>query len=448
MTRHAPPPSRVEGPADDPNSPDDPDPSIDPSDAIDPIDPVEPPIETLRVVEDQWLSAFDDERLEALVEEAMQRSPDLARALAIRDQALSALQLARSALLPRVGAGLVVERDEGHTRYEELVTAELFVSWEADLWGRLRTQERASDRDAFAAAADYEYLRQSYAALIAQAWYSAIAARQLMDINMERVASEEATASAASRRAEAGVGRALEDDLTQANVALARSALAASRQALDESIRALELLVGRYPSTELALAPALPELRAMPGVGVPAELLDRRPDLRAAESRVAAAFHREANARIARLPSIRLMASGGFAISPAEAIWTLAADLLAPLFTGGAIEAQIEIASAQQRATIAEYVRIVLRAFGEVENALANADYLDQRARELDTAVTRLASANRTAEARYEAGVLTIFELNQTRQSYYTSRSQQITVHYERLRQRINLHTALGGSFE
>jgi len=181
---------------------------------------------------------------------------------------------------------------------------------------------------------------------------------------------------------------------------------------------------------------------------MPLDLLERRPDLVAAEARVAAAFYRRDASRLARLPRLRLFAAGGAQFSPAEGIWTLAADIFAPLFTAGEIQAQIDIASAQQRAAMAQYVQRALTAFSEVENALSNQRYLEQRERDLLLALDRLSSANVTAGARYEAGVLTIFELNQIRQNYYRAQSQLVSVQLDLLRQRILLHLALGGAFD
>lgn len=399
-------------------------------------------------VDHGWLESFGDERLIELVEEAIERNYNLFQAAAVREQALAAVRLARSGLLPRLDGFAGLERDEGSVGSEDLFWMELRVSWEMDLWGRLRAGTLAAEQSAVATSLEYDYLRQSLAALVAETWFAAIAARRQVEINLDRVQSEQTTAGASATRAEAGAGMPLDHDFAQANLAFAREELAASEAAYLRVVRALELLLGRYPSAALDAATTLPAMPEMPGVGIPAELLERRPDLVAAEARVAAAFYRVHASRLARLPRLRLFASGGFELSPAESVWTLAADLFAPLFTAGEITAQIDIATAQQRAAMAAYVQSALNAFGEVENAIANQRYLEQRERELSNAIRRLASANTTAQARYEAGVLTIFELNQIRQNYFRAQSQLVTVQLDSLRQRILLHLALGGSFD
>jgi len=394
-----------------------------------------------------WLSTFEDPVLIALVDEAIERNYDLLQAAAVRQQSIAALRLARSTLLPRIDGLGAVEWDEGTTRAEELIQLEIGLAWEADLWGRLRAGRMASEQDAVATAFEYEYLRQSLAALVAETWFTAIAAQKQIAINLERVESELATASVAASRAEAGAGELIDNDFAQANLAFAEEELAASHASYEQVIRTLELLLSRYPNAALEAAVELPLLPELPATGVPFELLERRPDLIAAEARVAAAFHRVQASQLARLPRLRLFASGGVELDPAQGIWTLAADIFAPLFTAGEITAQIDIATAQQRASMAAYVNAALRALSEVEVSLANQMYLDRQSRALDVAVERLASANQRAQARFEAGIMTVFELNQVRQNYFRAQSQHLAVQLEMLRQRLNLHLAVGGSF-
>lgn len=397
---------------------------------------------------DGWLLGFGDATLIELVYEAIERNYDLYRAAAVREQAIAAIALSRSRLVPRLDGVGLVEWEEDTKRYEELLAITPAVSWEVDLWGRLRAGMLASAHDAEAATLEYAFLRQSIAALVAETWFTAIAARKQVAISLELVQSEEATAKATASRVEAGAGVPLDHDFAQANLAFARAELAQREAEYFQVIRTLELLLGRYPNAALEATAEFPEMPELPGVGIPLELLERRPDLVAAEARVAAAFYRREASRLARLPQLRLFAAGGVQVSPAEGIWTLAADIFAPLFTGGEITAQIDIATAQQRASMAEYVQQALSAFREVENALSNHRYLEQRERDLLKALRRLSSANATAEARYEAGVLTIFDLNQVRQNYYRAQSQLVSVQLDLLRQRILLHLALGGGFD
>jgi len=143
-------------------------------------------------------------------------------------------------------------------------------------------------------------------------------------------------------------------------------------------MRALELLLGRYPATEIAIAARLPAMPVPVPAGMPSQLLERRPDVFAAERRVAAAFDRVGEARAAQLPRISLTAGGSSVSSDlielkdtSNPLWSLGANLIAPIYQGGALRAQVEIRTAEQKQAVAEYARAAQRAFGEVEGALA-----------------------------------------------------------------------------
>jgi len=399
-------------------------------------------------VDDGWLDRFDSRTLRNLVDEALTRNPTLAQASAVRDQARESVRLARAALLPRLSGFANTFRDQDSRRFEDTLNLELEASWEVDIWGRARASLQSSEQAAMATELEYEYLRQSLAAVVARALFVAIIAQEQVNIDRERLTSERSTADVTARRAEAGIGLPLDADIALANVANARESLLASEYALQESLRALEALLGRYPSAELAIDRELPMLPSLEGVGIPSQLLERRPDLRAAEARVAAAFFRTESQKLARLPRLTLGASVGALFNPAETIWSIAADVFVPLFTGREISAQIDIATAQQRQTMAAYINLAIEAFTEVESALAAERFLRIREEQLTIVVDRFTSASRIAEERYEAGVLTIFELNQVRQNLFNSRSQLLAVRLERYRSRVDVYLALGGDFE
>jgi outer membrane protein TolC len=183
-------------------------------------------------------------------------------------------------------------------------------------------------------------------------------------------------------------------------------------------------------------------------VGLPSQLLERRPDLIAADRVVAAAFYGVESARAAQLPRVALSASLGTMLDPTEAIWSIGANLLAPVFTGGRLQGEVQIATAQQRQALSQYVSVALRAFREVESALSNEQVLAYRQVKLERADEMLRSASRIADDRYNAGILNILDLTQVRRQDFANRSQLLRVRAERLRQRLNLHLALGGSFD
>ena len=220
-------------------------------------------------------------------------------------------------------------------------------------------------------------------------------------------------------------------------------------------MRALELLLGRYPAAEIAIAARLPAMPAPVPAGMPSQLLERRPDVFAAERRVAAAFDRVGEARAAQLPRISLTAGGSSVSSDlielkdtSSPLWSLGANLVAPIYQGGALRAQVEIRTAEQKQAVAEYARAGQRAFGEVEGALATEDALRERAGILEATIRDSARALELAQVQYRVGAIDLRLVEQNQLALYSARLALLRVQTERLAQRVNLHLALGGGFD
>ena len=283
-------------------------------------------------------------------------------------------------LLARGGGGLSGDNSG-------LEGAVMTLSWELDLWGRIRYGRAAARADFAAAAADFEYARQSMAALVAKSWFLATEAELQAEVARANIRDGDELVRLAEARSRIGVGNDEEVFVARASIGVSRDALRGIELAREQAIRALELLIGRYPGAALAVAPQLPaQPNAVPS-GLPSELLERRPDVVAAERRVAAAFNRIGEAKAARLPAISLttgvssITSELFVLKSREnPMWNLGASLLAPLYQGGALRTQVEIRTAQQKQAVAAYASIGLRAFSEVENALS-AEIRRQRSR-------------------------------------------------------------------
>jgi outer membrane protein TolC len=220
-------------------------------------------------------------------------------------------------------------------------------------------------------------------------------------------------------------------------------------------VRAIETLVGRYPAAALS-APA--QLAQWPGdvpVGLPSELLERRPDVVAAERRVAGAFYRTEEAKAARLPRIALTASLTSISSELfvlqnhdNPVISLGANILQPIFLGGQLQAQVEVRTAEQKQAIAEYARVGTRVFSEVEDALSNGFALADREPILQSVVRDNARGLDLAGVRYRVGSGDLRGVQQQQLALYSAQVALLRVQSERLIQRVNLHLALGGSFD
>ena len=403
-----------------------------------------------------WLATFDDPQLAALVNEALAHNPDLRVSAARVEQAGEYVNQAKAALLPTItlfGTGGV--KSGGGDLSSAIQGAALPVSWELDLWGRLRYGRNAAEEASLAAQADFEFARQSLAAAVARSWFTASETWLQRQIAGEMVQSAEQLLALAEIRFKVGVGSEQDVALARASLGTLQDGAKQIELAHRQAIRALELLVGRYPSAELA---ARHELISLPGpvpVGMPLTMLERRPDLVAAERRVAVAFNRVGEAKAARLPKITLNAS--VAAMTSEIIEMkedfdnptsgAGARLIAPVYQGGALVSQVEIRTLEQKEAIAAYAASALKALGDVENALAAGGNLADRERLLGKALADNRRALDLVQTSYRTGKADMRAVQSQLLDLQAARLNLLRVQSEQLSQRVNLHLALGGGF-
>lgn len=405
-------------------------------------------------VEAGWLDTFTDERLAALVAEAIARNPDLRAAAAQVEQAAAYVRIAGGSVYPAVN--LIGKASGGDGSGSEPLNAGILsVSWELDVWGRVRYGARAAEDQFAAASADLSYAQQSIAALVVRGWVLACEAALQQQLAAESLAAAEKLLSLAGDRQRVGIGSELEVRLARGNVDAFRDIVRQLDLGKGQALRALELLVGRYPSAELEAATALPEVTAEVPAGVPSELLERRPDVIAAERRVAAAFSRARQAEAARLPQFTLSGTGAYLDSDVlvlqdidNPLWGIGLGLVMPLYAGGALKAQVELRTAEQKEAVARYASIGLKAFGEVEGALAAERAAMERQAILASQVAEGERALELENIRYRVGTTDLRSVTQQQLAVYGARSSLLRVQAERVAQRVNLYLALGGGFE
>ncbi len=404
-------------------------------------------------VADRWLATFDDRALSALVTEALAYNADLQVTAARVEQASGYVKVASGALWPSVGvAGLAGGKSGGSGGLDGIW---LNASLELDIWGRLRYGRAAAEEQAAAFAADYAYARQSLAATVAKSWFLAIEAGLQRAIAQEAVRSADALLRVAQDRLRIGNGNEQAVAEARASVGTYRDRLREIEQAREQALRALEILLGHYPAAEIAVAERLSAMPPPAPVGMPSQLLERRPDVIAAERRVAAAFDRVGEARAAMLPRISLTAGGSSVSSElivlkdtSNPIWSFGGNLIAPLYQGGALRAQVEIRSAEQKQAVAEYARAGQRAFSEVENALAAENALRDRYVILEATARDSERALELVQIQYRVGKVDLRAVEQNQLALYSARIALLRVQTERLAQRVNLYLALGGGFD
>ena len=241
----------------------------------------------------------------------------------------------------------------------------------------------------------------------------------------------------------------------RATLAAAQSGLRNAQQLYTEARRNLEVLIGRYPAAEIDVGQTFSALPPPIESGLPSSLLQRRPDVIAAERQVQAAFHTKEAARLALYPSLSLNVVGGHfgdLLLAAQGLnpWLFHSviGMTVPIYEGGRLRAQIRIATAQQEQAVAHYGSVSLNAFEEVETALTNENLLSQRLPFEESAVRDRAEAFRLGEIKYTYGTTDLFLVLQLQQEQLTEQINLIKLRYALIGNRINLHLALGGGFD
>ncbi len=408
-------------------------------------------------VQDNWLVTFDDPVLSSLVAESIARNPDLRAAGARVEQAAAYATSAHAAMLPWVnllGTG-GVKAGGGSDLTSALQGIMLGVSWEPDLWGRLRYGRNAADETYVSAQSDYEFARQSLAAQVARSWFTAIETKLQLDAAQAMETSATQLVSLAEDRQRVGNGNAKDVALARASLGTLRDSARQARQAHEQALRSLETLVGRYPAAELQVATDLPVMPGAVPVGMPLDMLERRPDLLAAERRVNAAFNRVGEAKASLLPTIRLNASISALSSDVLQLQDdfenpsggAGGTLFAPLYRGGALRAQVELRTAEQKEAVALYGGQLMRALRDVENALAASAILSERVAILRDVVADQEKTLDLEQQSYRVGRSDLRAVQQQQQQVESARVAYVRARSEELSQRVNLHLALGGSF-
>jgi outer membrane protein, multidrug efflux system len=405
-------------------------------------------------VSDNWIASFGDERLAAAVLEAIAHNPDLQVGAARVEEAMLYAKLAGAKLYPSVdllgrGGGKLSGDNSG------LQGGVLTVAWELDLWGRVRYGRAAAVADAASAGLDFEYARQSLAGLVARSWFVATEAELQAATARQTIRDSEELVRLAEVRSSVGVGNDEDVFVARASVGTYRDALRQIEAAREQALRALELVIGRYPGAVIDVTAQLPGQPPAVPAGLPSELLERRPDVVAAERRVAAAFHRVHEAKAARLPVIGLttgissISSELFVLKERDnPVWNAGVNLLVPIFRGGALKTQVEIRTAEQKQALAAYASVGLRAFGEVENALTAEIAAREREQILAQAMTDNQRAFEVVQTQFKVGSTDLRFVTQRQLALNATQSSLIRMQTEQRVQRVNLHLALGGSFE
>lgn len=401
-----------------------------------------------------WLVDFHDSQLSALVSQGLLANFDLKSAANRVEAAQQIAIIGGSSRKPQLGFTANYQRDKTTDSSESgAFTPLLNLSWELDVWGRIKANQQATAYEADAVAEDYSSAQLSLAAAIAQSYFNLNEARLQAEVAEQSVKDRNTIVTLVQGRFNKGLIRGLDLRLALTDRTNAEAQLAETRNQVQWSSRQLQALLGAYPDAELKTNPKLPSPPATLSPGLPADLLQRRPDLIAAFKRVIASDARLESAEKSLLPRITLTASGGTSsaalselVDPRMAAWYLAAGLTQPIFTGNRLQAEIEHHRAKNQEALNQYYSSALTAFKEVEQALAAEAWLRQQAQALHKAVIETEASRKLAIYAYRQGLIEILTLLDSYRSTFNAQSAHLTIQRQLLNNRINLYLALGGA--
>lgn len=418
----------------------------------------------------EWWKRFGDPLLDTLVARIDVANQTLTAAEARYRQSQGVLAQSRAAFWPTINANVSRTRAQGasgtvsvpgggtvavSSAISNTMNAPLSTSWELDLWGRIRRSAEASTANMQASAGDLEAARLSLRAQLVTTYVALRVVEAQRALLEDTAAAYENLLSITERRREAGVA-------TTADVLAARAQLLATRaQAIDTGTQRAQLehaiatLIGRAPS-EFSIPPARELSLVLPTVApeLPSRLLERRPDVSAAERRMAAASAQIGVAAAAFYPALTLNAAGGYRGTSAQELftlphrfWSFAPALATPIFDGGARSALQDQAAANYDALVATYRQTVLAALQDVEDQLAALRVLgEEHAVQSEAERTAARAASITVE-QYRAGTVSQLNVLASRASEFTARRALLTVHGQRLTATVALIRAMGGAW-
>lgn len=412
-----------------------------------------------------WWSAFGDPVLASLVDEAERNNYDLRIAAARIEQFNGQLEATRAGLFPQIGASLGADREkrslfeatplsgfDGPSNRFQMVGS---VSWEIDLWGKLRRQTEAAKADLWSA----EYARRgvalSLAASVAQGYLTLRGLDAQLVIAQQTLDARAHALQIFKLRYAHGVISEMELSQAQDDYYSTQAAIPPLRASIAQTENALSVLLGREPGPiargDTPITALTPPLLA---ADAPVNLLNRRPDLLQAEQSAVAANALVGAAEALYLPSLDLSASIGQAASTfgglwhgASEIWGVSAGLTQPIFEGGAIQGQVRMARSQREQAMLSYQGAVLNALADVDTALSTTKESGERLVSLDNQQDALTTYATQSSARYEGGYSSYLEVTNAQEKLFNAQLAAVQGRIDLLTDYVSLYKALGGGW-
>ena len=405
-----------------------------------------------------WRDVLVDPRLERVVAQALENNRDLRVAMLNVERARAQYRIQRAERVPAVGANVAMERTGGDAPTTDSFTASAgLASFELDLFGRVRNLSEAALQQYFAQEENRRAAQISLISTVANAWMALAADQSLLAIAEDTLRAQEASLRLTERRHELGAVSGLVLAQAQTQVETARADQARYRGQVEQDRHALDLLAGSpVPAGDLpqGFDDGLVAMTALPG-GVPSDLLLRRPDIQASEHALRSANANIGAARAAFFPSIKLTGAAGSMSGEFSSLfdggtrfWRFAPQISIPIFQGGALKANLGVATANRDIALANYEKAIQTGFREVADAISLSRTLaDQRAA-AERLLTAAQRAEQLSKARYDAGYDSYLTLLDAQRTRYAAQQGLVAARLAEQANRMTLYSAMGGGWD
>lgn len=409
----------------------------------------------------QWWQLFEDPQLQMLIGEALRENRDLQQAVARVEEVRARYYTIRADQFPTLdgsasaGRGNQAERIFPDGGIEDQYTANLSAAYEVDLWGKFRRSTQAARADLLASV---EGQRTVMITLIADVASTYLLLRDLdarVGISADTLKARQDATNLIRARYDKGTVPLLDVNQAEIEEADAQARLANFKRQRQETENALSVLIGKNPGKILrgrSLQGQMYPIKVPSGL--PASLLERRPDIRSAEQQLAAQTARIGVAKALRFPSISLTADGGYIsddlddlLESDSELWNVQIDILGPIFDAGKRKAQVNVEIARTDQALKEYEQTVLEAMQEVEDALAGIKYYREELLARSNQLRAAKSASTLSRARYDGGITDYLEVLDSDRSLFDAQLSQSAVARLELVSIVQLYRALGGGW-
>ncbi len=414
------------------------------------------------VLTNQWWTEFNDEKLNVLVTEALGSNFDLQQAQHRLEQADAVARIAGASQIPQISVGASGARAKsrmqtptGSTTLHEgnQFGLNLAASYELDLWGRVSASKRAAAIDAETAHDNLNTAAISLTAQLTDSWYRLAAFNESLKLLRAQIKNSEDQVHLLEMRFNTGQATSLDVWQQREQLAALRTLPPRLEASIITTQHQIALFLGRNPQNCEDLIPSsLPTPPPLPEIGLPADLLQNRPDVRAALNRVRAANERVAVAVADRLPALRLTASAGYSAPDAadlfdDLLWNIAGNILSPILDGGRRRAEVARVEAQMQEQLAGCSSVILTAMREVEDALVNETKQNETIERQQEQHEAARQTLQHARFRYKRGLTEYLPVMNALNREQALAQTMVATQQQRLSYRIQLYRALGGSW-